>query len=171
LKDSDHLLLLLSPASIKSHWVFIELGGAKALGKQVILMLFHIGANEIPLAISQFLTRNINDFDKYLDEISNNKISAREGNTTSLKKSDNAHPIIREGKFGIHSIGDEVTIASVEHLTDEDKSVASKWVLRMDKYSGLKEKIVGVFPSGKVVKLDVDNEEFWWSGTWLSRNV
>ena len=77
LKDSEHLLILVSPASITSHWVFIELGGAKALGKRVVPILFHVGANEVPAAIAQLLARDINDFDRYVDELASNGAGKR----------------------------------------------------------------------------------------------
>jgi hypothetical protein len=51
LKDCDECLLLLSPASLKSHWVLIEIGGAKALGKRLVPML-HIGVNDMPSTLS-----------------------------------------------------------------------------------------------------------------------
>ena len=53
LKDSDELLVLLSPASVKSDWVLVEVGGAKALGKRLVPILFYLGANEIPSPISK----------------------------------------------------------------------------------------------------------------------
>src|SRR5947209_19311991 len=61
LTDSDHFLLLLSPASVKSEWVLLELGGALALGKTVVPILLYVGANEVPQAINLKLARDIND--------------------------------------------------------------------------------------------------------------
>jgi hypothetical protein len=48
LADSDEVLILISTASLKSHWVFIEIGAARALQKHIIPILFHIQPNEIP---------------------------------------------------------------------------------------------------------------------------
>jgi len=52
LKDCDDCLMLLSPSALNSHWVLIEIGGAKALGKRLIPVLLHVGANEIPAPLS-----------------------------------------------------------------------------------------------------------------------
>src|SRR6267378_5040048 len=75
LKDSDHLLIIISPVSLKSHWVFIEIGSAKALGKRIVPILFHIEPNEVPNAISQLLARDINDIDIYYKELAPTKVS------------------------------------------------------------------------------------------------
>ena len=179
LKDADHLLILLSPASLKSHWVFIELGGAKALGKRVVPILFHVAANEIPSAVSQLLARDINDFDKYISEITPSKAPAkkRTGSKQPAKPAratapkSTKHPVLREGTFGGLSVGDEVTIVQVERLTDEDKDSGPKWVPSMDKYSGLRTKITGFYSSGKVARVAVDGEEFWWNTSWLAKNA
>src|SRR4051812_32880226 len=48
LRDCDELLLLLSPQSKGSNWVFIEIGGAKALSKGVATILINLGANDVP---------------------------------------------------------------------------------------------------------------------------
>lgn len=74
LNDSDDFLLLLSPDSIKSHWVLIELGGALALKKRIVIVLIYLGANDIPQPISKYLARDINEINKYYDEV-NKKLS------------------------------------------------------------------------------------------------
>src|SRR5687768_14778046 len=60
LKTCDDFLIIISPASIKSEWVLIELGGALALEKKVIPILLYVGANEMPNAINLKLARDIN---------------------------------------------------------------------------------------------------------------
>lgn len=69
MKEADELLLLLSPSSLKSTWVFIEIGGAIALGKRIAPILLHVGANEVPQPISHTLCRDINNIEKYYDEL------------------------------------------------------------------------------------------------------
>lgn len=86
LRDSDHLLLLISPASLTSQWVFMELGGAQVLEMKVVPILFHVGANEVPAPVAQVLARDINDFDLYLDELSSDAAVAKE-NAKSKKAS------------------------------------------------------------------------------------
>src|ERR1041385_7667216 len=69
LGGSNDFLLLLSPASIASHWVLIELGGALALKKRVIPILVYVGVNDVPKAISLKLARDISDIEKYYEEL------------------------------------------------------------------------------------------------------
>src|SRR5262249_6869733 len=46
--DCDDFLILLSPASLNSHWVLVELGGALSLRKRVVPILLYVGVNETP---------------------------------------------------------------------------------------------------------------------------
>lgn len=69
LKNCDDFLFLLSPSSLKSEWVLVELGGALALEKKIIPILLYVGANEIPSMISLKLARDINDIDRYYNEV------------------------------------------------------------------------------------------------------
>ena len=59
LTEADDFVLLLSPASLKSEWVLLELGGAMALGKNIVPILMYVGANELPKAITLRLARDI----------------------------------------------------------------------------------------------------------------
>lgn len=184
LKDCDHLLLLLSPASIASQWVFIELGGAKALEKRVIPILFHLGANRIPSAISQLLARDLNDFDKYLEELrqgdtsaSGSSVRGRPGKARSAavatKKSERVlrrpadFPLVKS--HGGLSKGDRVRIVEVERLTDEDRRAEPQWVSSMNKYSGAQARVVGVDAELGWIVVDVDDGEHWWNPSWLSK--
>lgn len=182
LKDSDHLVLLISPASITSHWVFIELGGAKALGKRVVPILFHVGANEIPSSISQLLARDINDFDRYLAEIKS-PVTTPLGSDAASHASAETKPSRSTAKRAVkirHSptpnslnvqyrVGDRVRIANVEHLTSEDKAKEPVWVPAMDKYSGVETKVTEVGLFDPIVQVAADNGDFWWSDSWISK--
>lgn len=68
LEDCDELLMLLSPAALKSHWVLLEVGGAKALKKRLIPILIHVGPNEPPPPLAKGLARDLNEIEQYLDE-------------------------------------------------------------------------------------------------------
>lgn len=165
LKDSDDLLLLLSPASIKSHWVFIELGGAKALGKRIIPILLHVGANEVPAVIAQALARDINELEKYIEELSSGvatkkrKVQPRSRAGSAAKSFPSASEFKR---------GDRVRIALVEHLSEQEKLASPVWVPPMDKFSGLETKVLKVFGS-EGVRLEVDDGEWTWGEQWLTR--
>lgn len=173
LKDCDNLVILLSPASVKSHWVFIELGGAKALGKRVVPILFHLGANEIPSAISLLLARDINDFDKYLEELREKApatATAAQPAETPVRSTEAGGPeFVLEGTFGGLTVGDKVRITQVEHLTGEDKEQHPKWIPEMDKYSGLETHITAFWPKGLAVRLAADEGLHWWLPLWVSK--
>jgi hypothetical protein len=69
LKDCDELLMLLSPAALKSHWVLLEVGGAKALNKRLIPILIHVGPNDLPPPLAKGLARDLNEIERYFDEV------------------------------------------------------------------------------------------------------
>ncbi len=174
LKNSDHLLLLLSPASLTSQWVFIELGGAKALGKHIVPVLFHVAGNEVPHAISQLLARDINEIDKYFAELKKlqalsksapEKVAAAEAKTESAAKK-----AVKSSKktFNGFKVGEKVRVAQVEHLTDEDKALSPKWVKSMDKFSGVITRITAFSPRG-FAYLEASGEQFRWNTEWISK--
>jgi TIR domain-containing protein len=176
LKESDHLLILLSPASINSHWVFIELGGAKALGKKVVPILLHLGANEIPAPIAQLLARDINDFDKYLAELRSpdGKPATKKAASPRSRRTRRRVPVFtgQDGPTLSHTrfvIGDKVRIAQVEHLTDHDKSTLPVWVTEMDKYSGAETQVIEVFQHEGWLQLAVDEGNWYWAPSWVSK--
>jgi TIR domain len=161
LKESDDILLLLSPASIKSHWVFIELGGAKALGKRVIPILFHVLANEIPNAISQLLARDINELDKYIQELATPSVRSR-AKAPIAKKAANKRAPKTMGGF---SIGQKVKIIEIEQLTQQEREIAPGWLEDMDIYAGRETKIAGF--DGSYLNLEIDAKDWAWSPRWL----
>lgn len=165
LKESDHLLLLITPASLKSHWVFVELGGAKALGKHVVPILMHVGSNELPGPIASLLARDINDLDKYLVELK--KTGSKQLRSRPRKERKPAPKSLRK-TLGAFSIGDEVRIATVEHLTPEDKAKSPKWVSGMDKFSGIVTRIEAFSPGGSAY-LEATGENYRWNLDWLTK--
>ena len=160
LKDSDHLLLLISPTSVSSQWVFIELGGAIALDKKVIPVLLHVGSNEIPSAISNLLARDINDLDKYFQEL---KTPAK----GKIAKASTIEVISKKAIQGF-AVGDVIQIAQVEHLTEEDKLLSPKWVNGMDKFSGMRTRVTGFSDKGRLY-IEIDNGKYRWNTSWITK--
>jgi hypothetical protein len=169
LKDSDHLLIIISPASLKSHWVFIEIGSAKALGKRIVPVLFHVEPNEVPSAISQLLARDINDIDLYYRELSptKSKPPKRHDRPIRRKKIVSKPRVADSVQF---KVADKIRLAQVEHLTDDDKDRTPKWVQTMDKYSGAFGTITEIKTPDNV-KLSVDDGQFWWSTRWFTKEA
>jgi hypothetical protein len=165
LKDCSELLILLSPASLKSHWIFIELGGAQILGKKIVPILFHVGANEIPSPINKYLARDINEIEKYYTEAkkrSKQKVAKKATIPKAKKK------VVASGKRKLKK-GDTVEIVNSRVLMDSEKARPPKWVPQMDKYSEQKATVTQVLKNKNLVKLDVDHEEFTWHQDWLMR--
>jgi hypothetical protein len=178
LRDSDHLVILLSPASITSHWVFIEVGGARALGKKIIPITLHLGANEIPTALSQLRARDINELDRYLAEIRTPGVEGashpREEPARGTKRGAWRHMRGSDADADERSpgaelrIGDRVRIVEVERLTEHEKAKDPKWVPAMDKFSGVETWITD-FPEEQTVSLDADEGVYLWNTSWLAK--
>jgi hypothetical protein len=173
LKDCDQLLLLVTPASLKSHWVSMELGGAQALDKHVVPITLHVGSNELPPFLANRRCRDINEFDKYLHELKVVVAATKGGRAASSAQLQPTTPEKAEVSKSHHkkmngfSVGDEVRIAHVERLTNEDKAKSPKWVDTMDKFSGATTKITAFSPTGYAF-LAVTADTYRWNLDWLT---
>ena len=162
LSDCEDFMILLTPASIKSEWVLIELGGALALKKRIIPILLYLGTNEIPQVISLKLARDINDIEGYYNEIKD-RIAGRIIPKPKKKKVKQLIPKNLQ-------IGDQVLISKP---TDEryysDKESIIPWNDEiMDKYSGREAVIIEPSKLGNdVYHLDIDDGELHWALPWL----
>lgn len=168
LSDCDDFLILLSQESLKSAWVLVELGGAIALKKKIIPILLFIDANAIPDVISRFLARDINEIEKYYEEVK----KLLENNTTVKTKNlpFKQKPIPKRRKGHEFKVGQTVKI----HITAPIKIPGIGWNDKMDAYLGATGKITQIDPKAEskiiesTVKLDVDNEDFFWHTDWLT---
>jgi len=169
LAESDHFLLILSPASVKSEWVLLELGGALALGKTVVPILLYVGANELPQAINLKLARDINDIDRYYEELKpmiGGSPSALRRRASGLKKR-GAKRAIKKGKSPF-TVGNTVKIVTNKpELASRKMGTDISWVREMDPYLGLTGKIIDLDSDGDVY-LDIDKGRFAWSPEWLA---
>ena len=69
---SDELLLILSPKSLKSKWVMIEVGAAWILEKHITPAILYANENSIPEPIKKFQAKNIlttSEREKIVDDI------------------------------------------------------------------------------------------------------
>lgn len=67
--ECDDFIILLTPTSVTSPWVLVELGGALVLNKRVIAFHTYLKPNEIPDPITPVMRRHINDTKPYYDEL------------------------------------------------------------------------------------------------------
>ena len=161
LSECNHFLIILSPASIKSDWVLLELGGAFALEKKIIPVLLYVGANEIPQAINLRLARDINTIDLYYKEVED-EIKGKKPTRKKSKKKSNNQFISGEIVRIINKRPNDVY--RNDNLVD--------WEEPMDKYLGKVTKIVDVEdPEDSnwhdTYSLEIDNEHYVWASEWL----
>jgi len=163
LKESDDFLILLSETSLKSTWVLIELGGAIALGKNIIPVLLFIGVNDIPDVISKFLARDLNEINKYYEEVKK-KLQGKKETRKPIPKRKYVGTTIK--------IGQKVKI-----VENPDKTVKNgvDWNEKeMSKYVGSIATVIEVNPKSRhdevlsnTFKLDIDESKFYWRRDWL----
>ncbi|HVJ67548.1 MAG TPA: toll/interleukin-1 receptor domain-containing protein [Caulifigura sp.] len=69
IRDSDEVLVLLSPQSLKRQWIYIEIGMAVAFQKRIVPLMFHIPAKQIPDIIRNQRGFDLDNFDGYLADV------------------------------------------------------------------------------------------------------
>lgn len=160
LKDCDECILLLSPSALTSHWVLIEIGGAKALGKRLVPILLHVGANEIPAPISKHLARDINEIEKYYDEV-RQRLAGKPIKKRFVRK---RKSIAKPRRIEDIKVGDRVQITTASKGKATRKDI--EWLDEMDEYARKKAVVIAV-ESDRCVLLDIDNGEYYWAFEWL----
>lgn len=69
IQECDEFLVLLSRYSIDRPWVLIEIGAAWVLGKRIITIIDKVTPEEMPDIITPYKAIDLNDFDKYLEQL------------------------------------------------------------------------------------------------------
>lgn len=70
IKQSDEVVVLLTPLSVGRQWVLLEVGAAWSLGRiRIVPVLYHVDVDPIPEMIKQKKAIHLNDFDTYLAEL------------------------------------------------------------------------------------------------------
>lgn len=164
LKNCDDFLIILSPASIKSEWVLLELGGALALEKKIIPILLYVGANEIPQAINLKLARDINTIQLYYNEVSlalSGKIS--QPKISAIKK------VSKKEKL---NSGERVLITSIRPRDVMRNESLIDWEPEMDQYLGKEtfvlEEIDNVEDAYLLKNVKADTTYFVFAREWLT---
>ncbi|HLL75501.1 MAG TPA: TIR domain-containing protein [Pyrinomonadaceae bacterium] len=165
LKECDECLLLLSPSSLNSHWVLIEIGGAKALGKRLVPILLHIGVNDMPSPISKHLARDINEIEKYYEEVQNRLAGHLPLPRQAAIRRARPIPLPRVQSF---KVGDVVRLPKSRPRSVMREDVSIDWTEDMDEYFGEQAMILEV-DSDRTVLLDIDDSDNWWAFEWLTK--
>jgi hypothetical protein len=165
---SDHLLLLISPASLRSNWIFIETGMALALNKTLIPILLNVGENEVPELVMRQLARGINEIERYYHELEQQN---EESSTSSKEPVSNLEPALQaiEAKYNNPpevEVREGASIRVVDHslLSEAQKKQPPVWVPEMNRYSGQHSVVTLISPDGWVA---LENIPFWFRRDWV----
>lgn len=171
LSDSDELLMLLSPASLKSSWVLIEIGGARALRKRLVPILLHVGPNDLPPPLATGLARDLNDIQRYYDEVEARsrkpKETQQELTTEELRAAEKTTS--RATRARSYDVGERVQLPRVEPDSTYARSGTDVgWNPDMDDFLGLTAMVTEIDEEEPdVVRVDVDNGKWYWLMDWL----
>lgn len=165
LADCDELLMLLSPAALKSAWVLIEIGGAKALGKRLVPILVHVGTNDLPRPLTAGLARDLNEIDSYLNEIEarSRGSEAEEATGDAKRRSTRASKPPK-----MFRVGDRVRLPSSAPLSTLDREGTEVgWNLQMESFLGEPAEVMEVQDAGWT-RVDADEGAWVWLMDWLT---
>jgi TIR domain len=157
LQSCDELLILLSPTSVNSPWVLVEIGGAKALGKRIVPILLHLGANDIPSPITKKLALDLNNIEQYYAEAkarSAGKTRPRPRKSVRTKET--------------FKVGDIVQFPTQRPKDYQTPDLYVSWDLSDNAFLGRRAKVIEVDDDG-TFKVDLDGGQSWIAPTWVSK--
>lgn len=170
LRQSDEMLLLISNAALRSYWVMMEFGAARALGMRPALILVGVSPNELPDPINRHLARDVNQIDRYYDELRRRLKSAHpdvpEESTQREESLITRLPAPQTESRSV-AVGDRISIS--EKPIDPDGWPVLSDTMRQ--YLGFTSKITAVADAApgqdRTFFLEVDSETFYWAERWL----
>lgn len=168
LADCDELLMLLSPASLKSNWVMIEIGGAKALNKRLIPILLHVGPNELPDVLGNGLARDINDIDRYYAEAKarSEQSSAERAEAGEKRRVHDSRRTARPPRS--FAAGDLVRLPrEVPGATYARDGTDIGWSPAMERYLGVETRVKAADDAWGTVLVEADDGGWLWLMDWL----
>jgi hypothetical protein len=73
IKQSKEIVVILTPESVDRQWVVLEVGAAWGWSKKlrIIILMCHVSVDPIPDMIKNKKAITLNEFDHYLNELSN----------------------------------------------------------------------------------------------------
>jgi hypothetical protein len=170
LRQSDEMLLLISNAALRSYWVMMEFGAARALGMRPALILVGVSPNELPDPINRHLARDVNQIDRYYEELRRRLKSAHPDVPEENSQREAAlitHLPAPQTESRSLAIGDRVRIS--EKPIDPDRWPVLSETMRQ--YLGFTSRITTMADAApgqdRTFFLEVDNETFYWAERWL----
>ncbi|HEX2097199.1 MAG TPA: toll/interleukin-1 receptor domain-containing protein [Solirubrobacterales bacterium] len=165
LAECDELLMVLSPASLKSSWVLVEIGGAKALNKRLIPILLHVGPNELPDVLGDGLARDINEIERYYDEV---ELRSREPAGARPDPRLERHDERAARAPRTFPEGALVRLPrEVPGSTYARDGTDIGWAPDMERYLGVVTEVISADEARGTVHVDADNGAWWWLMDWL----
>jgi TIR domain len=165
LVDCDELLMVLSPASLKSSWVLVEIGGAKALNKRLIPILLHVGPNELPDVLGDGLARDINEIERYYDEVESRSHEPADARPDPRLERQ-AERVVRSHR----SFAEGTLVRLPRDIPDSTYSRDGKdigWAPDMERYLGVLTKVISADDERGTVHVEADNGAWLWLMEWL----
>lgn len=157
-RDADEFAVVVSPASLGSSWVYMEIGAARVMNKRLAPILLNIGINEVPDVLKRHHARPLNELETYLEEI-RGRIDAPDA-SAELAPSKETSDTLPEFR-----IGDWVKIAERPTI-NHDISRMLGWSQPMGQYRGQTTTVTGFTIQGALL-LGIDSGQFAWSPEWL----
>lgn len=161
--DSDEIIILVSQAALRSHWVMIECGAARVLRKRLVPILIDVAPNELPQPINRHLARDLNQIERYYGELLQRLESGGSPQQPIILPA--APPSER---FRSLKVGDRVVITDRPRDPEEDPVLSED----MRRYLGMTATITALGWVGEdrpTFRLDVDEGTFYWAERWLRR--
>jgi hypothetical protein len=159
LEESDEILILVSPIALTSQWVFMESGGAHVLKKRMIPILLNVAAEDLPLPIARYLGRDINEIEKYYEELKKRATQATQPERPQ-ELLQSPESVWRNREF---RVGDRVRIIDTP---PDDWEEPPMWDEHMSQYLGYEATIIRKSTTNNL-SLDVDQAAWLWSPRWL----
>lgn len=78
LEACHECLVLLSPASVDSQWVFFEMAVARGLKKWMSPIVFHVPLEQLPIFVRSSRVLNLNDMELYFGQLVERGAKTRE---------------------------------------------------------------------------------------------
>lgn len=172
LATSDEVLMLLSQSAVKSSWVLMEIGAAWALDKRLVPIMVGIGVNELPGLVDKRHARDLNDIERYYDEL--------KARATTSAATDNA-PLVAPPapqtawtlELRIPDVtpipGDLVRLPPVRppNIRRPDAGVLIDFGDAMADYLAMETTVIAVDRKDGTARVAADNGSHWWAWEWM----
>lgn len=171
LKDSDDVLIIVTPNAQSSGWIPFEIGVAAGLEKTIIPVIYNVEKNEVPEILQDRARVELNNIDSYIEQLKERRAEKNNGSKNSTKE-----PIPKQDKNTSEDKPKEgippITVGWYVKLPSHQPPEAIRasenigWVPGMNPYLGRSAKVLEVDQDNSA-KLDVDGGKYWYAFEWL----